>query len=83
MCCLFDRLPDFIELKKEIRDVKSKAESCSKQLKAWAESIQNSEYQGERHVTERLKRSDQAARDREEFLQELMAIKNKHVALQN
>src|SRR6185503_21250437 len=44
MCCLLDRLLDFIELKKELRDLKSKAESCSKQLKAWAESIQNSEY---------------------------------------
>ena len=68
MCCLLDRLPGFIELKQEIREVKNKAESCSKQLKAWAESIQNSDHKGERYVTEKLKRSDQAAREREEFL---------------
>ena len=83
MCCLLDRLPDFTELKKELRDLKSKAESCSKQLKAWAESIQNSEYKGERYVTERSKRSDQAAREREEFLKELLEIRNKHVAQRN
>ena len=83
MCCLLERLPDFIELKKELRQANSKAESCSKQLKAWAESIQNSEYKGERHVTEKLKRSDQAVREREEFLKELLAIRKKDAASRN
>jgi four helix bundle protein len=83
MCCLLERLPDFIELKKELRQVNSKAESCSKQLKAWAESIQNSEYKGERHVTEKLKRSDQATREREEFLKELLEIRRKDAASRN
>jgi len=83
MCCLLDRSPDFIELKKELPDLKSTAESCSKQLKAWAESIQNSEYKGERYVTEGSKRSDQAACEREEFLKELLEIRNKHIAQRN
>lgn len=80
MCCLLDRLPDFIEMKKELRTIKSKAESCSKQLKAWAESIQNSDYKGERYVTEKLRRSDQATREREEFLNELLEIRTKDAA---
>ena len=83
MCCLLDRLPNFTGLKGDIRTVKSKAESCSKQLKAWAESIQNSDFKGERHVTEKLKRSDQAAREREEFLKELLEIRKKDAASRN
>ena len=83
MCCLVDRLPTFAGLKNDICTVKSKAESCSKQLKAWAEAIQNSDYKGERHVTEKLKRSDQVTREREEFLKELLEIRKKDAASRN
>lgn len=83
MCCLFDRLPDFAGLKSDIRTVKSKAESCSKQLKAWAESLQNSDYKGERYVTEKLKRSDQVTLEREEFLKELSEIRKTDAAMRN
>ena len=83
MCCLVDRLPGFTNLNSEIAAVKSKAESCSKQLKAWAESIQNSDYKGERYVTEKVKRSDQATREREEFLKELLEIRKKDAASRN
>jgi four helix bundle protein len=83
MCCLVDRLPNFAGLTSDISTVKSKAESCSKQLKAWAESLQNSGYKGERYVTEKLKRSDQAAREREEFLKELSEIRKQDNASRN
>ena len=83
MCCLVDSLPSFAGLKSDIRTVKSKAESCSKQLKAWAEAIQNSDYRGERYVTERLKRSDQATREREEFLKKLLEIRKRDAASRN
>ena len=83
MCCLVDRLPSFTGLNRETSAVKSKAESCSKQLKAWAEALQNSDYKGERYVTEKLKRSDQATREREEFLKELLEIRKKDAASRN
>jgi len=83
MCCLVERLPSFADLKSDLHFLKSRAESCSKQLKAWAESLQNSDYKGERYVNEKLKRSDQAARDREEFLKELAEIRKKDSALRN
>jgi four helix bundle protein len=67
MCYLLDRLPVFAGLESDIGTVKGKAESCSKQLKAWAESIQNSDYKGERRVTEKLKRSDQTTRNAKSF----------------
>lgn len=74
MCALFDRVLAFAELKDDSRNVRAKAESCSRQLKAWAESLQNSDYRGERHVTQKLKRSDKLTREREEFLNELLEI---------
>ena len=83
MCCLVDRLPSFTGLNGEISAVKSKAESCSKQLKAWAGALQNSDYRGERHVSEKLKRSDQATREREDFLKELLEIRKKDAASRN
>ncbi len=83
MCCLLERLPSFADLKSDLHLLKSKAESCSKQLKAWAESLQNSDYKGERYVNEKLKRSDQAVRDREEFLKELAEIRKKNSASRN
>jgi four helix bundle protein len=83
MSCLLARLPGFVELSGGTRSVKSQAESCSKQLKAWAQSLQDSDYKGERYVTEKLKRSDQATREREEFLKELLEIRKKDAASRN
>lgn len=38
------------QLRSEISDLKSLAESCSKQLRAWADSLQNSTIKGQRHL---------------------------------
>ena len=83
MLCLLERLPTFDELTADCRALKLRAESCSRQLKAWAESIQNSDFKGERHVTEKLKRSDRQTREREEFLKELLEIRKKDNASRN
>lgn len=77
MLCLLDRIPTLRTLTKETTLLKQKAESCSRQLKAWAQSLQNSDFKGERHVTQRMKRAAQAAREREEFLNELAEIRAK------
>src|SRR5688572_30420686 len=37
-------------LKSQISDLKSLAESCSRQLRAWADSLQNSDIKGQRHL---------------------------------
>jgi four helix bundle protein len=77
MLCLIERLPALSELEGELRKVKAKAESCSRQLKAWAQSLQNSDFKGERHVNAKTKRAAQAAKEREEFLNELAEIRAK------
>jgi len=83
MLCLLERLPGFDRLRGEIRALKPKAESCSKQLKAWAESLQNSEMKGERYVTDKARETSQNSRERDEFLRELMEIRNKDAAARN
>ena len=77
MLCLFERFAFLQQLGSEIRSLKTRAESCSRQLKAWAQSLQDSDFRGERHVNQKVKRLDQAARDREEFLKELSEIRQK------
>jgi hypothetical protein len=41
MLCLLERLPCIKDLSGEIIALKIKAESCSRQLKAWTQSLQN------------------------------------------
>ena len=80
MLCLLERLRLFLELGDDIRSLKLLAEGCSKQLKAWIQSLQDSDLKGERHVNQRTKRGDQAAREREEFIKELSRIRQRSVA---
>lgn len=77
MLCLFERLGAFANLKFEISNLKSKAEGISRQLRGWADSLQNSEIKGQRYLTKKTKRRDQAAREREEFLNELAEVRAK------
>ena len=52
MLCFFERRPELRDLKSQISDLKSLAESCSRQLRAWADSLQNSDITGPRHLNE-------------------------------
>jgi four helix bundle protein len=77
MLCLFQRLPAFVDLKSEISNLKSKAEGISRQLRGWANSLQNSEIKGQRYLNSRSRKQSQAAKEREEFLKELAEIRAK------
>ena len=77
MLCLIERIPSFKGLKSDITQLKTKAESCSRQLKAWAQALQNSDFKGERHVSQKMKRAAQAARERQDFLNELAEVRAK------
>jgi four helix bundle protein len=76
MLCLLERLPWSGNLVDETNATKLKAEVCSRQLKAWIQSLQDSDFKGERYVSHKTKRADEASRQREEFLAELAEIKN-------
>ena len=71
--CLIERLSAFNDLKFEISDLKSRAEGISRQLRAWADSLQNSDIRGHRYLTERSRKAANAKREREELMKELEA----------
>lgn len=75
MLCLLERLPDFDDLKFEISNLKSHAEVVSRQLRGWADSLQNSEIRGQRYLTNKAKSRTKEALEREEFVKELEQIK--------
>ena len=52
MLCFLERRPVLRNFKSEISDLKSRAESCSRQLRAWADHLQNSEIKGPRHLND-------------------------------
>ena len=41
------------DLKAQISSLKSTAENCSRQIRAWADSSQNSDIEGQRHLNDR------------------------------
>jgi four helix bundle protein len=75
MLCLLERLPMFHDLKSEISNLKSLPESIARQLRAWADSLQNCGIKGQRYLTDKTRQTDRARRERDEFLQHLEQIR--------
>jgi len=67
----------FEELRTELPDLIRRGESISRQLRAWADSLQNTEIRGQRYLTDKSRRLEQQRREREEFLAELEQIRNR------
>ena len=55
MLCFFERRPALRDFKSQISDLKSRAESCSRQLGAWTASLQNSDIAGPRHLNDKTR----------------------------
>ena len=75
MLCLLERLPAFANLKSEISNLKSQAEEISRQLRAWADSLQNTGIKGQRYLTDKTRQTYNGKRDREEFLEKLKRVR--------
>ena len=80
MLCLLERLPALNDLKSQISDLKSQAESIARQLRAWADALQNSEIKGQRYLTDKTRRVERKTREREEFVKELRQIQQENIA---
>ena len=52
MLLFTERFPEAAHLKSEISNLKSLAESCSRQIRAWADNLQNCDIKGQRHLNE-------------------------------
>jgi four helix bundle protein len=75
MLVLMERLPWFADLKFEISNLKSIAEHVSRQLRGWADALQNSDIKGQRYLTDAV-REQHAKRGRvEAFLAQLEAVR--------
>lgn len=57
MLCLLARRPWMNNFKSQISNLKSIAESCSRQLRAWADHLQNSDIKGQRHLNDATRRA--------------------------
>jgi four helix bundle protein len=75
MLCLVETLDDFCDLKFQISDFKSAAESISRQLRAWADSLQNSPITGQRYLTEKGQHAGKLRAEREAFLHRLQRFR--------
>lgn len=72
MLCFLERRQAFANFKSQISNLKSTAESCSRQLRAWADHLQDSQIKGQRHLNEKSRKEYQARKESADFRQELL-----------
>jgi four helix bundle protein len=80
MLLLLNRMSKFPNLKSEISNLRSRAESISRQLRAWADSLQNSEIKGQRYLNEKTRKNHERQKEREEALDELRQMREELTA---
>ncbi len=69
--CVAERLDGFADFKSEISNLKSAVEQISRQLRAWAQSLQDSNIEGQRYLTAKTRARYTKQREREAFIREL------------
>ena len=74
--CLLERLDRFAHLKSQISDLKSLSESCSRQLRGWADHLQNTDIKGQRHLNEQTREVYDQSRRAEAFREKLRGLAN-------
>lgn len=76
MLCLLERLDHFEHLRSEISDLKSLAESIARQLRAWADTTQNSNIKGQRYLTDKVRQQEKRRHETAVFLEELQRVRH-------
>ena len=72
MLCFIERREGFAHFKSQISNLKSIAESCSRQIRAWADHLQNSDIKGQRHLNKRTRAQYNQGKEEENFREELL-----------
>jgi four helix bundle protein len=75
MLCFIEKLAAFRDLKFEISDLKLEAEGISRQLRAWSDSLQNTEIKGQRYLSEKERSIAKNKKEKAEFLDMLKSYK--------
>ena len=61
------------DFKSEISNLRSAAENCSRQLRGWADSLQNSDIKGQRHLNDRVRTEQDQKQRADAFGKQLLA----------
>ena len=70
MLRVLEFMPEFEHLESEISDFKSHSESISRQIRAWANILQNSDITGQRHLNDRTRKKAESNKKRDAFWDE-------------
>jgi len=68
------RMPAHASLQSEISSIMPLSESCSRQLRGWIDSLQNSDMKGQRHFNDAAREAQTAQRRADAFLKKLQAL---------
>lgn len=79
MLLVGSRRPYLLNFKSEISDLIKMAESCSRQLRAWADSLQNSDITGPRHLNDKSRADYQKRKTRESGAEKFRQILAQHL----
>jgi four helix bundle protein len=71
MLLFTEQFPEAVHLKSQISDLKLLAESCSRQIRAWADNLQNSDIKGQRHLTDGSKEQYQSKQRADVFIRHI------------
>ncbi len=74
MLGVMERSARFRDLKSQIADFKSRCESISRQIRGWANSLQNSDIPGQRHLNDQSRRAYENRQRREEHQKRMDAF---------
>ena len=80
MLCVMDRMPAFTHLKSEISDLNSRCESISRRIRAWTDSLQNSEIKGQRHLNDKTRQQYEQSQRKSDFWQRMDQFKQDQAA---
>jgi four helix bundle protein len=71
MLCVIERMDAPENLRSEISNLKSNAEGISRQLRGWANSLQNSDISGQRHLNDQSKRAFDSKTKADRFVEQV------------
>ena len=79
MLALLTRRSWILEFHAEIKSIISLAEGCSRQLRGWADTLQNSEIDGPRHLNQESRATYTRRKDRREAQARVQSMINQHL----
>lgn len=77
MLCFSEQWTKTSHLDTQVADLKAMAESCSRQIRAWTDNLQNSEIKGQKFLNDKTRSRAASQREYEEMKAELDEINRK------